>query len=118
MGAGARHLTRLPETAAFGRILDQRSAGVLDLVEGLADDVPPLPHARYHLVSATLTRSPHHPVGRFLGDLFVRQPSAYGRSTQHPGLFPGADVLHLPGAGHFDLLNHPRVHDALREWLA
>lgn len=118
VGAGARHLTRLPETAAFGRILDQRSAGVLDLVEGLADDVPPLPHARYHLVSATLTRSPHHPVGRFLGDLFVRQPSAYGRSTQHPGLFPGADVLHLPGAGHFDLLNHPRVHDALREWLA
>ena len=84
---------RLPETAAFGRILDQRSAGVLDLVEGLADDVPPLPHARYHLVSATLTRSPRHPVGRCLGDLLVRQPSAYGaspgRSQGHHGLFPG-----------------------------
>ena len=26
----------------------------------------------------------------------------------HPGLFPGADELHLPRAGHFDLLNHPR----------
>ncbi len=118
VGAGARALTRLPETAAFGRILDQRSAGVLDLVEGLADDVPPLPHARYHLVSATLTRSPRHPLGRALGDLLVRQPSAYGRSRRHPGLFPGADELHLPRAGHFDLLNDPRVHAALRGWLA
>ncbi len=118
VGSGARALTRLPETAAFGRILDQRSAGVLDLVEGLDDDVPPLPHARYHLVSATLTRSPRHPVGRFLGDLFVRQPSAYGRSPRRHGLFPGADELHLPRTGHFDLLNHPRVHAALRDWLA
>jgi hypothetical protein len=118
VGTGARALARLPETAAFGRILDQRSVGVHDLVEGLADEVPSLPHARYHLVSATLSTSPRHPVGRFLGDLLVRQPSAYGRSRHHPGLFPGADELHLPRAGHFDLLNHPAVHDALREWLA
>jgi pimeloyl-ACP methyl ester carboxylesterase len=118
VGVGARALTRLPETAAFGRILDQRSAGVRDLVEGLDDEVPPLPRARYHLVSATLTRSPAHPVGRALGDLLVRQPSAYGRCRRHPGLFPGADELHLPRTGHFDLLNDPRVHAALREWLA
>jgi hypothetical protein len=118
VGSGARALARLPETAAFGRILDQRSVGVHDLVEGLDDEVPPLPHARYHLVSATLTGSPRHPVGRFLGDLLVRQPSAYGRSRRHPGLFPGADELHLPRAGHFDLLNHPAVHAALAEWLA
>ena len=121
VGMGARALTRLPETAAFGRILDQRSAGVLDLVHGLDDDVPPLPHARYHLVSATLTRSARHPVGRFLGDLLVRQPSAYGRSAarspRHHELFPGADELHLPRTGHLDLLNHPRVHAALRDWL-
>ena len=37
-GAGARALGRLPESAAFGRILDQRSVGVLDLVDGLGDD--------------------------------------------------------------------------------
>ena len=40
VGTGARALHRLPETAAFGRILDQRSVGVLDLVAGLDDDVP------------------------------------------------------------------------------
>ena len=68
--------------------------------------------------AASLTRSPRHPVGRFLGDAIVRVPSAHGRSRSHPGLFPDADVLHLPRAGHFDLLNHPRVHEALRSWLA
>jgi hypothetical protein len=73
---------------------------------------------RYHLVAATLTRSPGHPVGRLVGDLLVRPPSAYGHSRLRPGLFPGADELHLPRAGHFDLLNHPDVHAALRTWLA
>jgi hypothetical protein len=121
VGRGARALGRFPESAAFGRILDQRSVGVLDLVRGLGAEVPPLPHARYHLVSATLSRSPRHPVGWALGDLMVRQPSAYGlsggRENGRPPVFPRADLLHLPRAGHFDLLNHPRVHDALREWL-
>ncbi|HEX3221529.1 MAG TPA: hypothetical protein VHR35_03105 [Nocardioides sp.] len=117
VAVGARALARLPESAAFGRILDQRSVGVLDLVEGLGHDVPPLPHVRYHLVSATLSRSPRHPLGRVVGDLLVRQGSAYGRSRRHPGLFPEADELHVPRAGHLDLLNHPDVHVALRAWL-
>jgi hypothetical protein len=116
VGRGALALGRLPESAAFGRILDQRSVGVLDLVAGLGDEAPPLPHVRYHLVSATLSRSPRHPVGWVAGDLLVRQPSAYGASRRHPGLFPDADRLHLPRTGHFDLLNHPRVHEALRDW--
>jgi hypothetical protein len=117
VGTGARALARLPESAAFGRVLDHRSVGVHDLVLGLGEEVPPLPHVRYHLVSATLSRSPRHPVGWALGDLLVRQPSAYGVSRRQPDLFPDADRLHLPGSGHFDLLNHPRVHDALRDWL-
>ena len=56
IGHGSRGLARLPETAAFGRILDWRSVGVHDLVAGLAEDVPPLPHARYRLVAATADR--------------------------------------------------------------
>ena len=118
VGHGSRALARLPEAAAFGRILDWRSIGVHDLVAGLAEDVPPLPNARYRLVSATLTGSPRHPVGAFLGDLLVRTPSAYGRRRGRPDLFPGAETLHVPRADHFDLLNHPDVHDALRRWLA
>jgi pimeloyl-ACP methyl ester carboxylesterase len=118
VGHGSKALARLPEAAAFGRILDLRSIGVHDLVAGLAEDVPALPHARYRLVSATLTTSPRHPVGAFLGDLLVRESSAYGRTRGRADLFPGAETLHVPRADHFDLLNHPAVHDALRRWLA
>ena len=117
VGTGATALARLPETAALGRILDWRSLGVRDLVEGLGEDVPALPHARYRLVHGTLTASPRHPVGRFLGDLMVRVPSASGRGRLIT-LFPDAEVLHLPRAGHFALLNEPRVHEALRGWLS
>ncbi len=117
VGTGSSLLGRLPESAAFGRVLDWRSVGVRDLVLGLAEDVPALPHARYRLVAATLTRSPRHPVGVVAGDLLVRVPSAYGRSRGRT-LFPDAEVLHVGRAGHFDLLNHPRVERALRDWLA
>jgi pimeloyl-ACP methyl ester carboxylesterase len=118
IGHGSRGLGRLPETAAFGRILDWRSVGVHDLVAGLAEDVPPLPHASYRLVAATLTTSPRHPVGHVVGDLLVRVPSAYGRDRRGGRLFPGATVLHVGRTDHFGLLNHPRVHRAMREWLA
>lgn len=118
IGHGSRGLSRLPETAAFGRILDWRSVGVHDLVAGLAEDVPPLPHARYRLVAATLTAQERHPVGHVVGDLLVRPPSAYGRDRYGQELFPDATVLHLGRTDHFGLLNHPEVHDALREWLA
>lgn len=117
IGHSARALSLLPELAAFGRLLDWRSVGVHDLVEGLAEDVPPLPHARYRLVAATLSRSPRHPVGAWAGDLLVPVRSAHGRARRRPELFPGAEVLHVPRADHFDLLNHPAVHAALEEWL-
>jgi pimeloyl-ACP methyl ester carboxylesterase len=118
IGHGSRGLGRLPETAPFGRILDWRSVGVHDLVAGLAEDVPPLPHARYRLVAATLTTRPRHPVGHVVGDLLVRVPSAYGQDRTGRRLFPGATRLHVGRTDHFGLLNHPEVHDALREWLA
>ncbi len=116
IGHGSRGLGRLPETAAFGRVLDWRSRGVHDLVAGLAEDVPPLPHARYHLVAATLTSSQRHPVGHLVGDLLVRPRSAYGRDRRRT-LFPDADVLHVGRTDHFGLLNHPQVHAAMKRWL-
>jgi hypothetical protein len=117
IGHGSRGLGMLPETAAFGRILDWRSRGVHDLVAGLAEDVPPLPHARYHLVAATLTSSERHPVGHLVGDLLVRPRSAYGRDRGRR-LFPEADLLHVGRTDHFGLLNHPEVHAAMQRWLA
>ncbi len=115
--AGARVLGLVPESAPFGRILEYRSVGILDLRGGLAPDLQHLPHARYRLVAATLTRSARHPVGEALGDLLVRYPSAVGRPRRGRPLFPDADVLHVKG-DHFDLLNHPEVDAALRGWLS
>ena len=115
--AGARLLGTLPESAPFGRILEYRSVGILDLRGGLAPDVQHLPHARYRLVAATLARSYRHPVSALLGDMLVRYPSAVGRPRRGRELFPDADVLHVRG-DHFDLLNHPEVDAALREWLS
>lgn len=117
VGEGSRGLSKLKETATFGRVLDWRSRGVHDLVHGLAEDVAPMPHARYHLVAATLTRSERHPVGSVVGDLLVRPHSAYGQDRTR-SLFPDADVLHVGRTDHFGLLNHPEVHDALERWLA
>lgn len=116
--AGARVLGVLPESAPIGRILEYRSVGILDLRRGLAADVRHLEHARYRLVAATVARSHRHPVSEVLGDLLVRYPSAVGRPRRGSPMFPGAEVLHVPGVDHFELLNSPAVADALERWLA
>lgn len=117
-GHGSRALGWLEETAAFGRILDRRSEGVRDLVEGLAEDVPPLGHARYRLVSATVTKTGWNPVGSLVGDGLVRPLSATGRDRRGRELFPDATVLRVGRADHFGLLNHPRVLAGLHDWLS
>jgi hypothetical protein len=114
---GVRLANRVPELAPFARIFEQRSVGVLDLHDGPADEVAHVPHARYHLVAATLTRSPRHPLAATVGDLLVPYRSAAGLLPNGEEIFPGADVLHVPGADHFDLLNHEDVYAALRTWL-
>lgn len=114
----SRTLARAPEVAAFGRIIDRQAPGIHDLIEGLAEDVPPLPHARYRLVSATLASTPQHPLSRAIGDLLVTPYSATGRDKRKgTNLFPGAEVLRLPRTDHFDLLNHPDLYPALDRWL-
>ncbi|MFC5727737.1 MULTISPECIES: esterase/lipase family protein [Nocardioides] len=114
---GSRLLNRMPESRGFGAILDRRSLGIRDLREGVAAEVPALPHVRFRLVSATLTRSPRHPVAQVVGDLLVTPRSAVGRDRRGTDLFPGAETLHVGRTDHFGLLNHPEVHAALARWL-
>ena len=125
-------LGRLPETRAFARALNRRSAGIKDLRYGnltedcwadadpdelLKDrrcDVPWLEDVQHTFIAATLSADPDHPLGRLGGDLLVRRPSAWagGQQGEH-GQFR-LDSSHAIGpANHFVLLNHPDVYEQI-----
>jgi pimeloyl-ACP methyl ester carboxylesterase len=129
-------LARLPETRPFANFLRRRSGGIRDLRQGsLVDDdwrdcdpdalraaacaeVPLLEGATHCFVSATVTRSDRHPVGRLIGDTLVLKPSATGRGRSRRIPFDEEYGMHVGGASHFALLNHPAVYEKLRAWLA
>jgi pimeloyl-ACP methyl ester carboxylesterase len=129
-------LARLPETRPFANFLRRRSGGIRDLRQGsLVDEdwrdcdpdalkaaacaeVPLLEGATHCFVSATITRSDRHPVGRMIGDTLVLKPSATGRSRSRRIPFEEEFGMHVGGAHHFALLNHPAVYEKLRAWLA
>ncbi|MFB7720018.1 lipase family alpha/beta hydrolase [Nocardia sp. NPDC056100] len=128
-------LNQVPETRPFARLLRRRSAGIRDLRQGsLVDEdwqdldadalrlkaiqeVPLLPGADHYFVTASITRSPRHPLGRIIGDGLVLPSSGSGRNRARRIGFDDANGLHLPGANHFSLLNHESVYDALLNWL-
>ncbi len=45
-------------------------------------------------------------------------PGASGRSRTRRLGFRDEDGLHVGGANHFALLNHPKVYAQLRDWLS
>jgi pimeloyl-ACP methyl ester carboxylesterase len=129
-------LVRLPETRPLGHLLRRRSAGIRDLRDGsLVDEdwrdldadalrrraireVPLLMSAEHYFVTATVTRSPRHPLGRVIGDGLVLTPSGGGRNRTRRIGFDVDKGMHLASAHHFTLLNHDAVYRALRTWLA
>jgi pimeloyl-ACP methyl ester carboxylesterase len=128
-------LSSLPETRMLGSFLRRRSAGIRDLRHGsLVDEdwrgqdqdslraaacqeVPLLAGAKHCFVSASITRSPQHPLGRLLGDTLVLVASASGRSRTRRIPFEDRHGHHVGGAHHLALLNHPEVYEQLRGWL-
>jgi pimeloyl-ACP methyl ester carboxylesterase len=133
MGAYAFGL--LPETRMMSTFLRRRSSGIRDLRQGsLVDEdwrdrdpealraaacqeIPLLEGATHCFVSATVTRSARHPVGRVVGDTLVLTPSASGRSRTRKLGFQDEHGLHVGATNHIALLNHPAVYGKLREWL-
>jgi len=129
-------LHAVPETRPVARFLRRRSAGIRDLRRGtLVDEdwrdrdpdalraaacreVPLLEGATHCFVTATITGSPRHPVGRLVGDFLVLVPSASGRSRARRIPFRAEHGLHVGGAHHFALLNHPAIYAKLCDWLA
>lgn len=129
-------LRAFAESAPLARVLTIRSAGIKDLRFGyLVDedwqgrdpdalwddnrhDIPLCPTADHYFVTATLTRDPKHPLGRAVGDFWVRPASASGRKDGVQRIpFALDDGYDVGGSGHVGLLNHPRVADQLTAWL-
>jgi len=128
-------LNKLPETRMMSTFLRRRSAGIRDLRQGsLVDEdwrerdpealraaacqeVPLLEGATHCFVSATVTRSPRHPLGRVIGDTLVLVPSASGRSRTRKLGFEAEYGLHVGATHHIALLNHPAVYEKLHAWL-
>ena len=106
-------LSKLPEAAPLGGILDQRSAGIRDLRHGI--ECGPLLEGVHHLfLGATFTADPKHPIGLVLGDFLVREGSAAGPKDVEVAV---DDCVHLGGLNHFHLLNHERVFEHLEQFL-
>ena len=80
--------------------------------------MPLLDGATHCFVSAAVTRGERHPVGRLVGDCLVLVPSASGRGRTRRIPFRAEHGAHVAPAHHFALLNHPRVYENLRDWLA
>jgi pimeloyl-ACP methyl ester carboxylesterase len=130
--AAAYALARLPETRAVAKVVNGRSVGIKDLRFGSCaeedwcdcdpdefmrdrcTEVPFLDCATYYFVGATIGRS----TGSLVGDLLVRYPSASGSGRKRRLPFDVDNGMHLGGANHFQLLNHPAVYDQIVSWLA
>ena len=127
-------LGRLPETRALSKLINARSTGIKDLRFGSCveedwcdcdvdefmrdrcNEVPFLPDANYYFIGSTLTPEP---VGRLLGDLLVRMPSASGRGNGRGRRIPFEvdKGYELSGLTHFDLLNHDAVYEQIKKWI-
>lgn len=121
-------LHSLTATRPISNLLRRRSAGVRDLFHGnltTADwahqerdswqhppgaDVPLLPTARHLFVTATITRDPHHPFGRLVGDGLVLAPSGRGAPSRSRLGLRFSDGFELGGAHHFTLLNNDDIY--------
>ncbi len=123
--------TRVP-----AELLRRRSAGVKDLRYGYTVDeewagrdpdavfadarrnVPLVDGVGYYFLAATLTRDPGHPLGRVLGDLLVRLPSATGVAPEPARRIHFSDGAVVPGLDHIQIANHPEIYEVLRELFA
>lgn len=122
-------------TRPLAQLLNTRSAGIKDLRYGaLVDehwqdcdldallqdrttDVPLLATANHYFIAASLTRDARHPVGRVIGDLLVREGSAFGRSRARRLQFPIEHGHRFGAMNHIELLNHPDVYTQIHRWL-
>jgi pimeloyl-ACP methyl ester carboxylesterase len=127
------HVLRVaPESRPLAQLWNRRSVGIKDLrfgslvdedwlgrdpdafLEDTCREVPFLEGAAYSFVGVTVTRDAQHPLGRLVGDLLVRLPSASGQGRRRRVPFEVGRGRHLGGLTHLDLLRRREVYEQLR----
>jgi pimeloyl-ACP methyl ester carboxylesterase len=116
-----RHRSAGIKDLRYGSLLDedwQRSDADSDSSQP-ARPVPLLENVEYYMVAATLGEDSFALRGQWLGDLLVPTESAMGL---HPDALrrmrvPLEHCRIFHGMNHFDLLDHPTVHDQILDWL-
>ncbi|MFO0559262.1 MAG: alpha/beta fold hydrolase [Polyangiales bacterium] len=122
-----------PATKIPGRILQGRSAGIKDLrygyvldedwlgrdpdalLENNQSETAPLDGVAYCFISATMTQDPEHPVGKIVGDLLVRVPSAEAERIRERSF--EIETARFGGVMHHELQNHPDVYAQVRAFV-
>ncbi len=117
------------------KVLNTRSAGVKDLRYGYTVDqewlgkdpdavfanarldIPLIDGVGYYFFAATISKDATHPIGRLLGDLLVRLPSAAGKTRKRARRIPFSSGRVFAGMSHIHIVNHPDVYTALRGFL-
>ena len=79
-------------------------------------DIPLLDGVGYYFFAATIAKDTRHPVGRLLGDLLVRLPSAAGKTRDKARRIPFSSGRVFAGMSHIHIVNHPDVYAALRDF--
>lgn len=106
--AATERLVRSSATARWlGHLIALRSEGIHDLHDGGPSGADLPASIGQFAVLSTLTPRPTSPFGVRLGDGLVPVPDRHTVRTDVVG-----------GLNHMDLLNHPRVYDKLRTWVA
>lgn len=123
-------------TQVPAELLRARSHGIKDLRYGytcedewsgrdpdaLFDDnrqsLPLLDGVGYFFVGATVSKGEKDLVGRLIGDVMVRAPSAAGQHQAPERSIPFRSGKVLGGMHHLDLASHPDVYAALRTFLS
>ena len=121
------HLTSLAlglskVTAPLARVANARSQGIKDLRHGLRakgsrqTPLPP-PALGLRFITARLGDESDSLMGSFVGKAFG-DGLVMPHSAADEGLVGDVQRVELAGLGHMALLNHPRVYEQLRVWLA
>jgi pimeloyl-ACP methyl ester carboxylesterase len=116
------------------RFLNSRSAGIKDLRYGYTVDeewsgrhpdalfanarldIPLVDGVGYYFFAATLSKDPEHPLGKLLGDLLVRLPSASGKTADPARRIPFSSGKVFSGMSHVHIANHPDIYEMLRHF--